>query len=333
MKSRLTLLGLDIEGEWNVPLLRNAAEISGASLLFAHADAPSNRPGVSSATTNNSIPSPVAAEVPDIGESVGSEDKQHLWSGRLPHIDELLGQFDHVIACEATKQSRTVYDYPAPRGHVSVIVGNELRGVPKRLLRKVDQVVSIPMFGRGMSSVNVAVAAAIVLYVLERNLARKRLRPSSLTHRDVDLCIVGPTDPNELGSLLRSAWAFGWKRVFLDDHNGVWFSKDRSTVLAGRSASRREVNPVVVVPCEQMDLHQYDAIIVCDGTSQGEPLSRISLPAASKLLIVYGEGNSLRDFTSAEPVFVNHKISDARAGFRHAGSILLSVISHILKRR
>jgi len=44
----VTLIALDIEGSWNVPLLENAAELSQAGLIFAssgeHADlaAPSN---------------------------------------------------------------------------------------------------------------------------------------------------------------------------------------------------------------------------------------------------------------------------------------------------
>ena len=78
-----------------------------------------------------------------------SEVTQSSRDDGLPHIDELLSRFDHVIACEATKQSRAIYDYAAPRGHLAVIVGNELRGIPNCLLKKADQVVSIPMIGRG----------------------------------------------------------------------------------------------------------------------------------------------------------------------------------------
>lgn len=333
MKSDVTLLALDIEGEWNVPLLRNAAEMSGAALLFAHADGPSNGRVACSASDGDSTERPPRVETAGDETPVDDRGKQQFLTEPMPHIDELLGRFNRVIACEATKQSRSIYDYPAPRGHVAVIVGNELRGVPKRLLKKVDQVVSIPMYGRGMSSFNVAAAAAIALYSLERDLGRKRLRPSSLTQRSVDVLLVGPRDSSELGSLLRSAWAFGWKRVFLDDPHGVWFSEDRATILAGRAAARREVNPLVVASAAQIDLREYDSVMLCDGQSQGSPLSRLSLPSAGKLLLVYGEGDPARDYASAERIFVDHKVSKVGAGFRHAGSILLSVISHILRRR
>ena len=190
-----------------------------------------------------------------------------------------------------------------------------------------------------MSSVNVAVAAAIMLYALDRDLGRKRLRPSSLSRRDVDVLVVGPHDPSELGSLLRSAWAFGWQRVFLDDRHGVWFTTDRPTLLASRAAARREVNPLVVVPHEQLNLGEYRHVLICDGESRGTPLSRCSLPAADRVLLVFsaGSGNDQSGLPAdctdaAERVFVDQRASQATAAFRHAGSILLSVVSQLLRR-
>lgn len=300
LKNRLTLIGLDIAGEWNLPLLRNAADISGAELRFAAiAESPNDPGGL---------------------------------THRVTPIDELLETFDHVVACEVTSQSRPIYEYPAPRGHLGVIVGNELSGIPRRILKRVEQVVSIPMLGRGMSSVNVAVAAAIMLYVLERDFGRKRVRTSTRLHRDVDVLVTAPADANELGSLFRSAWAFGWKQVFLADSNGVWFSSDRATVLAGRAAARREVNPLVVVSAEQIDFREYDRVIVCDGQRAGTPLSRFSLPEGGKILLAYGESNLPSDFAgTVEHVFVDHAVSGALPYFRHAGSIVLSLISQLLR--
>ena len=150
----------------------------------------------------------------------------------FPEIDEAWAQFDQVLACESVPRSRSVYDFVTPRGRIGIVVGNERQGIPKRILKKADHILSIPMLGRGVSSVNVAVAAAIILYALERDFGRKRFRTSALSHSDVDVLIRGPQDPSELGSLLRSAWAFGWRRLFLADPSGVWFTKDRPTVLA-----------------------------------------------------------------------------------------------------
>ena len=123
-----------------------------------------------------------------------------------------------------------------------------------------------------------AVAAAIVLYVVQQDLGRKRLRTSALSCRDVDVLVLGPSDPSELGSLLRSAWAFGWQRVFLADRGGAWFTKDRQTILAGRAAARGEVNRLVVSPWEQCNLQDYDQVVVCGGARRGTALSRFALP-------------------------------------------------------
>ena len=143
-------------------------------------------------------------------------------------IDAMLSQFDRVIACETGVQSRPVYEYAVPRGNVGVIVGNERNGITGKILKKVHQVISIPMLGKGLSSVNVAVAAAIVLYVAQRDFGRKRLRPVALSHRDVEILAIAPSDPSELGSFLHSAWAFGWQRVFLADPGGTWFTNDQA---------------------------------------------------------------------------------------------------------
>jgi tRNA G18 (ribose-2'-O)-methylase SpoU len=249
-----------------------------------------------------------------------------------PGIDKLLEQFDHVLACEATERSKSVYDLAAPRGHLGIIVGNERHGVPGNILKRAEQVVSIPMLGRGLSSVNVAVAGAIVLYAIERDMGRKRFRTSNLSHGDVDVLVLGPSDPSELGSLLRSAWAFGWQRVFLADRGASWFSKDRPTVLAGRAAARCEVNRIAVSPDSQLNMHEYDHIVVCDITPSGTPLSRYTLPDHGKMLLVYG-GNDLpiEDSDTVERIHVDHA-GAVEARFRHAGSILLSVISRLLRR-
>ena len=300
MKNKLTLVGLEIEGDWNVSLLANAAEMSGASLSFA-------------------------GNVDSTGESkIGSDP--------LPQIDELLGQFDHVLACEATERGKAVYDFAAPRGHLGVIVGNERKGVPSTVLKRADHIVSIPMFGRGLSSVNVAVAAAIVLYVVERDLGRKHPRTSSLCHNDVDILVIGPPDPSELGSLLRSAWAFGWQRLYLADRAAIWFTKDRPTVLAGRAAARCEVNRIAVRPDSQLNVQDYDRIVVCEDLPRGTPLSRYTLPRCEKMLLVYGgTDRQIEDGKAVERIYIDHA-APVEARFRHKGSILLSVVSRLLRR-
>jgi 23S rRNA (guanosine2251-2'-O)-methyltransferase len=56
-------------------------------------------------------------------------------------------------------------------GPVAIILGSEERGISPRLLKEADQWVSIPMKGR-ISSLNVSVAAGIVLYEVLRQRSR-----------------------------------------------------------------------------------------------------------------------------------------------------------------
>ena len=287
-KTYMSLLALDTEGEWNRPLLENAADISGAGCVFA-----SSKKG----------------------------------------IDEALDGFQHVIACETGRDSVSVYDFPAPRGKVAVIVGNEERGIPRSVLKKADSIISIPMAGAGMSSVNVAVAGAIVIYALTKDLARKFKAHSPLTHRDVDILIHAPADPHELGSLLRSVWSFGWRRVFVADLHGIWFTKDHDLILESRAAARRHKNPIAVLQENQLVPEQYDHVLSCGKRRIGTPLSKLHLPQCRHLLIVCGNWESVMPCApDSERCFIDCVNTGAEPSFRHAGSILFSMVSEMLKK-
>lgn len=247
-------------------------------------------------------------------------------------IQDLREHFDCILACETGRRSHNIYGHPAPRGRTAVLVGNELEGIPKEHLQRVDEVVSVPMRQSQLTSVNVAVAAAVSLYVLERDVARRGMKESGLRQSDVDVLLVGPDDPSEVGSLLRSAWAFGWRRAFLDDRNGVWFAKDRGTILAGRAAARSEKNPIVVIPSEQLKFSQYDLALVCDNQVGGRPLSRLKIPRAKRMLVVFGKGEvAFRERSVVENIVVDYSCKDVEPRYRHAGSTLLSYISQCVR--
>ncbi len=292
--SQFSLVPLDTEGEWNRPLLENAAALSDASCVFA---------------------------------SSGTAAAGALQNGtRL--LDEVLDGFQHIVACEAVRDSKSVYALPAPRGSTAVIVGNEEKGVPRSVLKRTDAVVVVPMAGAAMSSVNVAVSAAVVLYAFSKDLGRRKKPPCRLRRRDIDVLIDAPPDPHELGSLLRSAWAFGWRRIFVADEHHVWFSEDPKVILEGRAAARRAKNPIAVLPADRLDPADYEGIAVCDGRREGMPLSRWRLPACDRLLMVVGSGaHGARP--DVERVYVDYVNAVVEPRFRHSGSILLSMISEL----
>ena len=298
----LTLIGLDIEGEWNLPLLKNAAELSDAAFRLTNQH---KIPAQSSEASFPTTPDPITS------------------------VEDLRTEFDCLLACETGKISRSIYGYPAPRGRVALLVGNELHGIPRGDLRKVDQVLSIPMKRSQMSSVNVAVAVAVSLYTLSHDLARKGIKPSRMRQSNIDVLIYGADDPSELGSLFRSMWAFGWKRVFLDDRAGIWFVKDRQTILAGRAAARREKNPLAILPADKLSIGSYGAVVVCSDGGSGTPLSRFRVSATERMLIVFGRG--IPPVTDAgtviQEIFVDHVSRQVEPCYRHSGSILLSYIA------
>lgn len=57
------------------------------------------------------------------------------------------------------------------KGSVAVILGEETKGHPKKVLDLVDKIVEIPMFGQ-KESLNVSVACGVVLYELSKNIKK-----------------------------------------------------------------------------------------------------------------------------------------------------------------
>jgi tRNA C32,U32 (ribose-2'-O)-methylase TrmJ len=301
---QLRLVGVDIEGDWNRALLANAAAVSSADYVEARSN---------------------LAETTSTGH-------QALPDGEP--LEAALHGCVKVLACETTRDSVSLFDVPAPRESTAILVGNEERGLPRRVLKLADKVVSIPMIRSGLSSLNVAVAGAIALYALTHDLARKRHRQSPLTQREVDLLIQAPADPHELGSLLRSAYAFGWRRVFLRDPHRVWFTDDPQVVLQSRAAARRAKNLLAVLPAEKLDVERYDSMLTVDGRWNGQPLSRLQLPTGQRLLLALSAGEIAADFgLPSIPVTVDYPNKHMPPRFRHTGSILLCMISRMFFAR
>jgi len=174
----VTLIALDTEGEWNVPLLQNAAELSQANLIFA-----------------------------------SSGEHANLAAPSSDSFEHTAKKFNTILACETGVKARNIFDFPDPRGKVALVVGNEEHGILKSVLKRCSATVTIPMFCNRLSSMNVAASSAVGLYVLERDLARKGFSNRSTGRSSMDILIDAPGDPAETGSLLRSVAAFGWKKV------------------------------------------------------------------------------------------------------------------------
>ncbi len=71
-----------------------------------------------------------------------------------------------IVAIEQDVHSIPIFDFNPPEGKtLLVLVGNEVHGVSKPLLKKADVILEIPMRGK-KESLNVSVAAGIALFAL-----------------------------------------------------------------------------------------------------------------------------------------------------------------------
>lgn len=73
----------------------------------------------------------------------------------------------YIIALELTPKSKNIFSYKLknPNSKLALLVGHERRGLSKKMLEYVDDIVEIPMYGQ-KESLNVSVAVGIALYQL-----------------------------------------------------------------------------------------------------------------------------------------------------------------------
>src|SRR3989344_3140085 len=79
-------------------------------------------------------------------------------------IKKLKNEGYQVVALEQSKKSRVLGKIEL-KNKVALVLGNELKGLNKNILKNCDIILEIPMFGK-KESLNVAVAGGIALYVL-----------------------------------------------------------------------------------------------------------------------------------------------------------------------
>jgi tRNA G18 (ribose-2'-O)-methylase SpoU len=81
-------------------------------------------------------------------------------TGRL--IDKLKKQGVEIVALEQNKNSVDFRDFQ-PKFPVALIVGNEVKGISKKILSKCDKIIELPMAGK-KESLNVSVAFGVAGY-------------------------------------------------------------------------------------------------------------------------------------------------------------------------
>ena len=110
----------------------------------------------------------------DFAKTALGAEKYIKWE-KVKNIFSLIKQLKQdgvqILALEQSKNAIDIKKFSLGLGHrvsklgIALILGNEVSGVPKSVLKKCDKIIQIPMRGK-KESLNVSVAAGIALYAL-----------------------------------------------------------------------------------------------------------------------------------------------------------------------
>ncbi len=158
MNKKMYLVLHDIRSAHNVGSLFRTADGMGVSKIYltGYTGAPIDRFGRKDSKISKVS---LGAEDTVPWEKVGDTTELMTELIQLLHSDGV-----EVVALEQTKNSIPLHEYRTKKD-IALIVGNEVEGVPEEILKHVDTVVEIPMYGK-KESLNVSNAGAIALYEL-----------------------------------------------------------------------------------------------------------------------------------------------------------------------
>lgn len=80
-------------------------------------------------------------------------------------VDELKKQGYKIVALEKCRGAKNIFALKPIKQPLALVLGNEVRGLSKEILKRCDEIVFIPMAGR-KESLNVSVAFGIAIYQL-----------------------------------------------------------------------------------------------------------------------------------------------------------------------
>lgn len=191
-----------------------------------------------------------------------------------------------LVALENASGAQDIYGFRLPGGDTpALVVGNERFGISARVLARASATVQIPMSAKRLDTLNVAAAAGVGLYYVCRGGGGSMMIRRDPGKRRPEIAMIAPTDHIELGSSIRSAAAFGWNRLLLEDTNNVWFGVDRGTRSEGRGAARRGQNSIRLIPVREGWSAGFSEVSVITTAGAGIPLHRADFAQGPRQLV------------------------------------------------
>lgn len=268
MTCAITLVGDGIENPWNARTMIHAAGMFGGDCRFL------DRAGLAAAW----------GESPGFGEDLG-----------LIEAIDLGAHYTPVIALDNMDGAAGIHGFRLPKGaQPALVAGNERLGISPEVRARADAAVEIPMVSRRLNCLNVAAASAVALYYLTRGREQKPLTRARPEQHRPELLLLGAAQHVELGSAIRSAGAFGWSRVLVEDRHRVWFGCDRATHSEGRAAARRQRNPIHLVPTTPERRCSFEEVCVVTTRRLGDPLHRANLARGPRQLLAIPDESAVQ---------------------------------------
>lgn len=145
-------------------ILHDIRSVENVGSIFRTADAA----GVSKIFLAGYTPSPIdrfGRKRKDLAKvALGAEDSVE-WESISDLVKLIKNLKMNVVALEQDKNSTDYKKFKKTTGNIALIVGNEVEGIPKNILKLCDQIIEIPMHGK-KESLNVSVATGIALFEL-----------------------------------------------------------------------------------------------------------------------------------------------------------------------
>lgn len=253
------LIGDGIENPWNAKTMIDAAKMFGSSCYFR------DRKNLAQS----------------VRDTISSDMQIEIVSS-----DKIVQTYSPVVALENLDNAADIYGFKLPSGaRTALIAGNEKFGIAHEIQQISTHFIQIPMPGARLNTLNVAAATGVALYYLCSGFGGKLQVVSHPEKRRPEILFMGTGDHIELGSAIRSAGAFGWNRLFLEDREKIWFGCDRVTRSEGRGAARRGRNSIHLVPVSGESRYAFREVMVLS-SSQGIPLTKANLTKGPQQLVV-----------------------------------------------